>query len=84
MRFRPAKILSRLLQQYFQAPQPSDHVLTFLEAGESVFQTLLSTKTMFHSLREEHNHCFMHYFGVKTLSETPFPPPLLKTGYGAR
>ena len=33
---------------------------------------------------EEHNHCFMHYFGVKTLSETPFPPPLMKPGYGAR
>ena len=22
---------------------------------------------------EEHNHCFMHHFGVKTLSETLFP-----------
>ena len=33
---------------------------------------------------EEHNHCFMHYFGVKTLSETLFPPPLMKAGYGAR
>ena len=33
---------------------------------------------------EEHNHCFMHYFGVKTLSETLFPPPLMKPGYGAR
>ena len=33
---------------------------------------------------EEHNHCFMLYFGVKTLSETPFPPPLLKPDYGAR
>ena len=33
---------------------------------------------------EEHNHCFMLYFGVKTLSETPFPPPLMNAGYGAR
>ena len=33
---------------------------------------------------EEHNHCFMHYFSVKTLSETPFSPPLKKPGYGAR
>ena len=33
---------------------------------------------------EEHNHCFMHHFGVKTLSETLFPPPLKKPGYGAR
>ena len=32
----------------------------------------------------EHNHCYMHYFGVKTLSETLFPPPLMKPGYGAR
>ena len=34
--------------------------------------------------KEEHNHCFMHNFGVKTLSETLFPPPLMKPGYGAR
>ena len=33
---------------------------------------------------EEHNHCFMQHFGVKTLSETPFSPPLIKAGYGAR
>ena len=33
---------------------------------------------------EEHNHCFMHYFGVKTLSETLFSPPLKKPGYGTR
>ena len=33
---------------------------------------------------EEHNHCCMHYFGVKTLSETLFPPPVLHPGYGAR
>ena len=33
---------------------------------------------------EEHNHCFIHYFGVKTLSETLFSPPLKKPGYGAR
>ena len=26
----------------------------------------------------------MHYFGVETLSETLFPPPLMKPGYGAR
>ena len=33
---------------------------------------------------EGHNHCFMLYFGVKTLSETPFTPPLMHPGYGAR
>ena len=33
---------------------------------------------------EEHNHCFMHYFGVKTLCETLFSPPLMKAGYGTR
>ena len=33
---------------------------------------------------EGHNHCFMHYFGVKPLSETLFPPPLMNAGYGAR
>ena len=33
---------------------------------------------------EEHNHCFMHYLGVKTLSETLFSPPLMRPGHGAR
>ena len=33
---------------------------------------------------EEHNHCFMLYFGVKILFETPFPSPLMHPGYGAR
>ena len=33
---------------------------------------------------EEHNHCFMHYFGVKTLSETLFFPPLMNPGDGTR
>ena len=33
---------------------------------------------------EEHSHCFMHYFGVKTLSETPFSSPLMQPRYGAR
>ena len=33
---------------------------------------------------EEHNHCFMHYFGVKKLSGTLFAPPFNETGYGAR
>ena len=30
---------------------------------------------------EEHSHCIMHNFGVKTLSETFFPS-LMKAGYG--
>ena len=30
----------------------------------------------------EHNHCFMQYFGVKTLSETFFSQPSMKPGYG--
>ena len=42
------------------------------------------TSTHKNSGSAEHNHCFMHYFGVKTLSETLFPPPLMKPGYGAR
>ena len=29
---------------------------------------------------EQHSHCFMHCFGVKTLSKTPFSPPLMKPG----
>ena len=33
---------------------------------------------------EEHNHCFMQYFGVKTLSETLFFHAFKETGYGAR
>ena len=33
---------------------------------------------------EEHSHCFMHYFGVETLSEMLFSPPLMKPGDGAR
>ena len=32
---------------------------------------------------EEHDHRFMRYFGVKTLSETPFSPSLMEAGYGA-
>ena len=35
-------------------------------------------------LIEERNHCFMHYFGVKTLSEMPCSPPLKQPGYGTR
>ena len=35
-------------------------------------------------LIEEYKHCFMHYFGVKTLSETPCSPPLIQPGDGAR
>ena len=71
---------------YIQAPQPSDHVLTVWKAGESVIQALLLTKTVVHVALyiEEHNRCLMHYFGVKTLSETFFFPPLIKPGYGAR
>ena len=62
-------------------PSPATHaILTVLKAGESVFQTLLLTKTIVHVC----NHCFIHYFGVKTLSETLFSPPLKKPGYGAR
>ena len=34
------------------SPSPATHaILTVLEAGESVFQTLLLTKTVFHALR---------------------------------
>ena len=33
---------------------------------------------------EERNHCFMHYLGVKTLSETLCSPPLMKAGDGTR
>ena len=68
-------------------PSPATHaILTALKAGESVFHTLLLTKTVVHALChiEEHNHCFMHYFGVQTLPETPFSPPLMTPGDGAR
>ena len=65
-------------------PSPATHaILTLLKAGESVFQTFLLTKQWFMHIAER-NHCFMQYFGVKTLSETPFSPPLIKAGYGAR
>ena len=60
---------------HFVGPSPAAHaILTALKAGESVFQTLLLTKQWFMHI-EEHKHCFMHYFGVKTLSEMSFPPP---------
>ena len=69
-----ASSLAELTQM--DSPSPATHViLTVLKAGESVFQTLLLTKTVVHTyytIIEEHNHCFMHYFGVKTLSETLF------------
>ena len=68
-------------------PSPATHaILTALKAGEIVFHKLLLTKTVVHALChiEELNHCFMHYFGVKTLSETLFSPPLMKPGYGTR
>ena len=45
---------------------------------------LSDTFTHRNSGSEEHSHCFMHYFCVKTLSETLFPPPLMTPGYGAR
>ena len=68
--------------KFLQAPHPGDHVLTVLKAGESVIQTLLLTKTVVHVIQyiEEHHHCFMHYFGVKTLSETLFPLPSSQRG----
>ena len=40
-----------VLAQHDRAPQPSDHVLTVLKAGESVFQTRLLTKTVVHAYR---------------------------------
>ena len=46
-------------------------------------QPLLWTKTVFHALRGA-QPLFLALFGVKTLSEMLFPPPLKKTGYGAR
>ena len=42
------------------------------------------TSTHKNSGSEEHNHYFMHYFGVKTVSETLFSPPLMKAGDGTR
>ena len=33
---------------------------------------------------EEHNHCFMHYFGVKTRFGTLFFPLVMNSGYRAR
>ena len=45
---------------------------------------LSDTFTHKNSGSQEHNHCFMHYFGVKTLSATLFSPPLMIPGDGAR
>ena len=52
---------------------------TVLKAGESAFQPLLWTKTAFHALRGAQP--LLHaLFGVKTLSDTFFAPPLKKPG----
>ena len=65
-------------------PSPATQaILTVLKVGESVFHTFYLQKPCLLHL-EGHNHCFMHYFGVKTLSETLFSPPLMEPGYGAR
>ena len=57
-------------------PSPATNaIFTKWKAGESVFPTFLFTKQWFMHL-EEHNHCFMHCFGVETLSGTLLAPPL--------
>ena len=64
----------------FVHSSPATHaVLTVLKAGESAFHRLLLTKQWFMYI-EEHNHCFIHYFGVKTLSDTLFFPAFNATG----
>ena len=64
-------------------PTPATHAIsTDLKAGERVFQTFVvmySQKQWFMQV-EGHNHCFVHYFGVKTLFGTLFSPPLMKSG----
>ena len=67
-------------------PSPATHaILRLLKAGESVISDIFTHKNSGSCIYvEEHNHCFMHYFGVKTLSETPCSPPLMQPGYGAR
>ena len=67
---------------FFQTAEPTPATLaisTLLKAGESVFQPLLWTKTVFHALRAA-QPLFHALFGVKTLSGTLFAPPLKKTG----
>ena len=59
-------------QAHAAGPSPATHAtLPPLKAGESVFHIFSLTKTVVHALCyiEGQNHCFMHYFGVKTLSE---------------
>ena len=50
---RVAETLSsgRMRVEFLQAPQPSDHVLAQLKAGETGLQTLFLTKTVLHVLR---------------------------------
>ena len=65
-------------------PSPATHaILMVLRREKACFEHFYSQKQWFMHT-EEHNHCFMHYFGVKTLSETPCSPPLMQPGYGAR
>ena len=57
---------------------------SLLEAGVAVLQTLVLAKIVFHGMMylEEHNHCFMHCFGVKTLSGTLLGPAFDASGSG--
>ena len=65
--------LSPGMSSALAGPSPATHsFLTALKAGESVFQTLLLTKTVFHAYRGA-QPLFHALFGVKTLSETLFP-----------
>ena len=52
------------------------------KVGEPVLQTLLLTETVIHVLGRA-QLLFHALFGVKTLSGTLFPPPLMKPGYVA-
>ena len=69
----------------FRLPQPSDHVLTSLKAGGSVFHTLFVPKRAFFTLHTVFQVvCYTFFVRTKKASETRFAPPLMArvTGLG--
>ena len=58
-----------------QAPQPSDHVSTVLEAGERVFQTFFYGRKQCFMHVEEHNRFSMHFLASNHYLEHVLAPP---------
>ena len=67
-------------------PSPATHsILTLLEAGESRFQTLSMTKTVFHALRGAQPLFHVLFLSSKQcLGNFWAPPSQSETGYGTR